>query len=144
MSACSTVLKLALFYLPAIIGGLYYIICFYQDLRPGLKKLEVRLREINETQSHLMANKELSFKYEDPIVIGLVACGSGHVRLSEVTVLLKSAIFFSKHPIKFVIFADKLQSDIQKILTTWNSSGKFAKIEWELRSPQYPEVRNFH
>jgi len=135
-----TVLKLILFYLPAILYGLYYIICFCQDLRPRLKKLDDRLREINETHSVLTYHFGQNSVPDETIIIGLVACGTGHVRLSEVTVLLKSAIFFSRNPLKFVIFADKLQSEIDSVLKKWNSSGKFVNIDWEIREPEYPEV----
>jgi hypothetical protein len=138
-SSFSLFLRTFFVYLPISLLCIYQVLLYCQNTQSALLRLEQKLEKLKESRSSrddFLVRDELS----ETIVIGLVACGSGHVRISELSVVLKSAIFFSKNPIKFVIFADKLKSDIVELLTKWNNSGKFAPIDWDIREPSYPEV----
>jgi hypothetical protein len=117
---------------------LYQVLRYYQNIEPALARLEKKLK--NTKESSLSRDDIVRDVAGDSIVIGLVACGSGHVRISELSVVLKSAILFSKHPLKFVIFTDKLKEDIVELLSRWNSSDKYVPLEWDIREPSYPEV----
>ena len=137
---CSVFIRTLLFYLPVTVMCVYQVLRYYQNIEPALVRLEQKLKSTKE--SGLSREDIVRDAAGDAIVIGLVACGSGHVRISEISVVLKSAILFSKHPLKFVIFTDKLKEDIVELLSRWNSSDKFVPLEWDIREPSYPEVTN--
>ena len=137
-SSFSSFLRTLFVYLPISILCLYQVLRYYQNPQPALFRLEQRLEKLKDSRPS--RDNFVRDELTETIVIWLVACGSGHVRISELSVVLKSAIFFSKNPLKFVIFADKLKSEIVQLLTGWNDSGKFAPIEWDIREPSYPEV----
>ncbi len=134
-NSCSLLLRTLLFYLPVTLVCLYQLLCYLQNIEHTLTRLEQRLESFKDSEPDFVRDP-----LSQTVVIGLVACGTGHVRISEISVVLKSAIIFSKHPLKFVIFADKLKNEIVELLTKWNSTGTFVKLDWDIREPSYPEV----
>ncbi len=138
-NSCSVVLRTLLFYLPVTLVCLYQLLCYYQNIDHTLTILEKRLESFKDSKPDFVRDP-----LSETVVIGLVACGTGHVRISEISVVLKSAILFSEHPLKFVIFTDKLTTEIVELLTKWNSTGKYVKIDWDIREPSYPEVKFLH
>ena len=89
---------------------------FMQDPSSAWERAEKRLENVpNSPQSARLDSLNL-----DEIVIAVVACGNDKQRLEELTVVLKSALIFSKlKRLKFLIFTDLLASAIEKVMKTW-------------------------
>ena len=135
----SSTLRTLLFCLPLFLFASYNFLLHVQSPHEALARLESRLKPFKSSSNR---NQDTSHRTEltETIVIGLVCCGTGHVRISELTVVLKSAILFSTRPLKFVIFADKLKAEIAHLLTRWRATGKFVDFDWDIREPSYPKV----
>ena len=74
---------------------------------------------------------------EGPLNIAFATCGD-KARLEEVSVMLKSAVAFSKRPINFVVFTDSLGEEISSMVAGWNRTGLFQNLEVDLREPDFP------
>ena len=133
------VLRTLFVYLPVLLFSTYHLLLYLQSTELALVRLESKLKPMMAgTSGQDFAAPAADIV--DTVVLGLVCCGSGHVRISELSVVIKSAILFSETPLKFVIFADKLKTDIVRMLTRWRESGKYVHFDWDIREPSYPEV----
>ena len=103
---------------------------YLQDPSEALEKVQNRLKSVKNVEK--VTKNDVSKE----VVIAAVACGNLE-RLGELSVMIKSALIFSKQPLKFIIFTDHLARDIEKILTYWN---QFKDFTWDIRPPLYPPL----
>ena len=126
----STLKKRYIFYLPILMVLGRQLILFFQDPSAAVNRVQNRLLSME-------VNSEFEkVKVPEEIVIAAVACGNIE-RLGELSVMIKSAVIFSKKPLKFVIFTDNLARDIEKVLTYWK---QFKEFSWDIRPPLYPPL----
>ena len=106
------------------------LILFLQDPSAAVNRVQNRLLSME------VSSEFEKVKVPEEIVIAAVACGNIE-RLGELSVMIKSAVIFSKKPLKFVIFTDNLARDIEKVLTYWK---QFKEFSWDIRPPLYPPL----
>ena len=126
----STLKKRYIFYLPILMILGRQLILFLQDPSAAVNRVQNRLLSME------VSSEFEKVKVPEEIVIAAVACGNIE-RLGELSVMIKSAVIFSKKPLKFVIFTDNLARDIEKVLTYWK---QFKEFSWDIRPPLYPPL----
>ena len=126
----STLKKRYIFYLPILMILGRQLILFLQDPSAAVNRVQNRLLSME------VSSEFGKVKVPEEIVIAAVACGNIE-RLGELSVMIKSAVIFSKKPLKFVIFTDNLARDIEKVLTYWK---QFKEFSWDIRPPLYPPL----
>ena len=126
----STLKKRYIFYLPILMILGRQLILFFQDPSAAVNRVQNRLLSME------VSSEFEKVKVPEEIVIAAVACGNIE-RLGELSVMIKSAVIFSKKPLKFVIFTDNLARDIEKVLTYWK---QFKEFSWDIRPPLYPPL----
>lgn len=106
----------------------------WQDPSQAIQKVKQRLGMLENSNAgdHFNAGTE--------VMIAAVACGRSQSRLQELSVMIKSAVMFSKTSLKFLIFTDFLSKEVESLLASLNAV--HGNITWDIRPPLYPPLND--